>query len=163
MRPVGVASGLGLKHICEGFEKGDGIRSNYHIRADPELIEKGNRPGVIAMRRFPCFCKPCLDKMKEPIESRYTGTNNNCEYRDIFNKSDGTSYNDWKLIKLSPKPKQYREEDDLAQLEVTVRGIGIRMAGQMYVGGFGAYITDDERYDYYIFKCTVAPKQSDGN
>ena len=26
-----------------------------------------------------------------------------------------------------------------------------------------AYITDDERYDYYIFKCTVAPKQSDGN
>ena len=76
--------------------------------------------------------------MKEPIEIRYTGTNDNCEYRDIFNKSDGTSYNDWKLINLSPKPKQYREEDDLARLEVTVRGIGIRMAGQMHVGGFGA-------------------------
>ena len=72
------------------------------------------------MRRFPCFCKPCLDKMKEPIELRYTGTNNNCEYRDIFNKSDGTSYNDWKLIKLSPKPKQYREEDDLARLRYSI-------------------------------------------
>ena len=72
MRPVGVAGGLGLKYICEGFEKGDGIRSNYHIRANPELIEKDKRPGVIAMRRFPGFCKPCLDKIKEPIETRYT-------------------------------------------------------------------------------------------
>ena len=55
MRPVGVASGLGLKYICEGFEKGDGIQSNYHIRANPELIEKGERPGVIVMRRVHAF------------------------------------------------------------------------------------------------------------
>ena len=67
----------------------------------------------------------------------------------------------WKLISLLPKPKLYKEEDDLEALEVAVRGIGRRMADQMHVDRFGAYIADDERYDYYMFKCTVAPKQAD--
>ena len=81
---------------------------------------------------------------------------------DIFKRTNGEGgYNDWKLIKLVPKPRDYKEEDDLARLEVTVRGIGVRMAEQMKVGGFGAYITDDERYDYYIFKCISAPQKAD--
>ena len=98
----------------------------------------------------------------EPIATRYTGPSNMCIYWDIFKKGDGkTGYNDWKLISLLPKPKLYKDEDDLEALEVAVRGIGRRMADQMHVDRFGAYIADDERYDYYMFKCTVAPKQAD--
>ena len=100
--------------------------------------------------------------MMEPTATRYTGPSNMCIYWDIFKKGDGkTGYNDWKLISLLPKPKLYKEEDDLEALEVAVCGIGRRMADQMHVGRFGAYIADDERYDYYMFKCTVAPKQAD--
>ena len=71
--PEGVSSGEGLKYVCHRFGKDDGIRSNYHLRANPELVEADHRPNVIAMRRFPCFCTSCVSKMVEPIETRYTG------------------------------------------------------------------------------------------
>ncbi|KAL7530697.1 hypothetical protein ACHAXR_005056 [Thalassiosira sp. AJA248-18] len=57
--------------------------------------------------------------LKRPVGTRYTGTNRNCEYWEIFEREDGTSYNDWKIIELKPKPKEYKEEDDLNRLEVT--------------------------------------------
>ena len=41
VRPVGAASGEGLRYICQGFDIGDGIRSNCLIRADPELLHEG--------------------------------------------------------------------------------------------------------------------------
>ena len=48
-----------------------------------------------------------------------------------------------------------------------MRGIGVRMAEQMHMGQFSAYIADDDRYDSYVFKCTVAHKDQvfsyDGN
>ncbi len=31
----------------------------------------------------------------------------------------------------------------------------------MVIGNFGAYIADDDRYDYYIFKCTKDPKEAE--
>jgi len=163
VRPEGVGSGKGVKYICDGFSKGDGIRSNYHIVADPELVRTGERPNCIAMRRFPCFCDACVEQLKRPIDTRYTGTNRNCEYWEIFEREDGTSYNDWKIIDLKPKPKEYKEEDDLNRLEVTVRNIGCIMASQIYVGAYGVYVADDSRYDYYVFQCTEAAKKADGD
>ena len=151
VRQVGTSSGEGLKYVCKGFKKGCGLRAHYHIRADPELVEKCKSPNRIAMRRFPCFCPFCLEKLKEPIETRYTGPSNTCMYWEIFEGA-----NDWKLIALEPKPKVYRKEDDLACKEVAMRDIGERMASQTKVGQIGGYITDDDRYDYYLFKCTAA-------
>ena len=84
MRPEGVSSGEDLKYVCYGFKKDDGIRSNYHLCADPELVEADHRPNVIAMRRFPCFCASCVSKMMEPIETRYTGPSDTCIYWEIF-------------------------------------------------------------------------------
>ena len=143
--------------MCHRFEKDDGICSNYHLRANPELLEADHRPNVIAMRRFPCLCASCVSKMMEPIETRCTGPSDTCIYWEIFKKPDGISgYNDWKLIKLKPKDKVYNEEDDIAQLKISTHQIGVRMADQVKVGGFCGYIADDDRYDYYIFKCTDA-------
>ena len=162
IRPEGASSKVGVKFVCGKFPKGDGIRSNYHIRADPELAKKDERPNVIAIRRFPCFCKFCVKKMQEPIETRYSGASDTCIYWEVFKRADGkTGYNDWKLISLKPKPKEYVEEDDLDRIEVAVNDIGRRMSSQMVVGNIGAYIADDERYDYYLFKCTCEPKEAD--
>ena len=164
IRPVGAASGEGVKYECasSSFPKGDGIRSNYHIRADPELVKENERPNCIAMRRFPCFCDECVKKMREPIATRYEGPSDKCKYWDVFKRGDGTSgYNDWKLIKLEPKKKVYKEDDDLERLEVAVRNIGQTMAELMEVDKIGAYIADDDRYDYYLFRCTTAPKKAE--
>ena len=73
----------------------------------------------------------------EPIETRYTGPSDTCIYWEIFKKPDGISgYNDWKLIKLKPKDKVYKEEDDIAQLKISTHHIGVRMVDQVKVGGF---------------------------
>ncbi len=31
----------------------------------------------------------------------------------------------------------------------------------MYVGNISAYIANDDRYDYYLFKCTSKPKDAE--
>lgn len=152
VRPVGDASGAGLKFVCKGFQPGCGLRAHYHIRADPELAG----PHVIAMRRFPCFCKGCVKKMWEPIATRYTGHSDSCDYWEIFE-----GHNDWKLIQIVPKPKVYVAEDDLARKQLAMSGIGDRMASQTKVGQIGAYIADDDAHDYYLFKCTHPPQQAD--
>lgn len=161
VRPPGKASNEGLKYICDPrcFQKGDGVRSNYHARADVELLSKDMRPNLIAMRRFPCFCKGCVDKMAEPVESRYKGPCNTCIYWQIFKKTgEEVGYNDWKIVTLVPKPNGYVEDDDLDRLEVAMKSIGERMSSQIRVGNYGAYVADDDRYDYYLFKCISEPE-----
>ncbi len=51
---VGVAIAMGVKFVCiKGqFEPGNGLRSNYHIQVDPELVEFKERPNRITMRQF---------------------------------------------------------------------------------------------------------------
>jgi hypothetical protein len=44
----------GVKFVCKGFGAGDGLRSNYHLRADPDLVQDQKRPDLIAIRQFPC-------------------------------------------------------------------------------------------------------------
>ena len=39
--------------------------------------------------------------------------------------------------------------------------LGVMMAEQMHLVQFGLYIADDEHYDYYVFKCTIAPNMAD--
>ena len=161
-RKEGAASGDGLKYVCMGFAPGEynGLRSHYNIRADPELLGR-EKPLVIAMRRFPCCCEGCLVKLQEPIETRYSGPSNACIYWEVFKMTCGTKgYNDWKLVTLAPKKKVFKEEHRLARLDVTMNGVGKRMASQVKVGGFGAYVVDDERYDYYIVRWLESPKEA---
>ena len=115
-------------------------------------------PFRITVQRFSCCYQGCLDKFSEPIATRYTGCSDTCVYWEVFKKSDGLSgYNDWKVVDVVPKPKKYVEEDALARNEGTAWGMGRVMATQVKVGGYGAYICDDERYDYYIVKWLSEP------
>ena len=77
---VGEASGEGLKYACKRFEKGDhnDVRAHYNIRVDSELLED-DRPNDIVRRCFPCCYQGFLDKLKEPIQTWYTGPSNICE------------------------------------------------------------------------------------
>ncbi len=77
-------------------------------------------------------------------------------------KSDGNSgHNDWKIIHFKTKPKDYIEECDLNILEVIVQGLEKIMSSQMRAGKIGAYVADDNRYNYYLFKCTKDPKAAE--
>ncbi len=157
LRLPGEASGEGVKYKC----KDEGIMSCYNVRADPELLKDGE-PLVIAMRRFPCCCDGCLKKLSEPIETRYQGPSDTCIYWELFKKSDGKSgYNDWRLVEIVPRPKGYREEDVQERMSVTLRGIGLRMAEQVSIGGYGAYPVKDDQYDYYLVKWTHMPTVAD--
>ena len=130
--------------------------AHYHIHADPKLAKENESPNVIEMRRFPCFFNFFLEKLEEPIETRYTGTHDTCIYWEIFEGA-----NDWKLIMLVPKSKVYRKEDDIAHKEFAMRGIGEHMADQTSVGQVGGYITDNDTHDYYLYKCTGLPLLAD--
>ena len=139
------------------------LMTNYHLRADPELVRDQRRPDRIAIRRFPCFCVGCVEKMREPIATRYEGACNTCQFWDVFKKSDGTEtgYNDWKVVDIVPDKKKHVEEDELDRLEVAMNKIGERMGSQMKVGNIGAYIADDDDHDYYLFVCTTVPEMAE--
>ena len=63
-----------------------------------------------------------------------------------------SGYNDWKLIL-----KNFKEEDILEWLEVSVSVIGNRMVNQARKNVFGTYIADDDHYDYYVVQWTGLP------
>ena len=65
------------------------------------------------------------------------------------------------MITLVLKSKVYRKEDDLACKEVAMHSIGECMADQTSVGRIGAYITDNDAHDYYLYKCTGLPLAAD--
>ena len=44
---------------------------------------------------------------------------------------------------------------------MTMHGVGRRMADQVVIGGYGAYIVDDDRYDYYIVKWIDLPQEAE--
>ena len=61
MREEGEASGEGVKIFCKGFDKGEhcGLRSNYNIRADMDLLAK-DKSLEISMSCFPCCYVGCV-------------------------------------------------------------------------------------------------------
>ncbi|KAL7554298.1 hypothetical protein ACHAWF_018123 [Thalassiosira exigua] len=116
------------------------------------------------MRRFPCCCTGCLNKLAEPIETRCSGASDKYMYWEFFKKPDGlTGYNDWKLVEIVPKPKGYMEEDVLEWKAVTIRGVGRMMSDQVRVGGYGAYPVNDNRYDYYLVSWAGEPWEVDSD
>ena len=162
-RNIGAASGEGLKYVLKGFQSGEhnGVRAHYNFRADPELLGS-DKQICIAVRRFACYCAGCKEKLSQPISCRYSGASKTCIYWDVFkipDKEEG--YNDWKIIDIVPRKKGFNEDDRVARLEVTMMGVGKRMADQVAIGNYGAYIVDDDRYDYYIVKWTEMARKAE--
>ena len=156
LRLIGLADKAGVKFVCKGFEKGEGegLGSHYNLRADPELLNDGQIR--LAARRFLCYCHGCLEKLKEPIATRYTGASNTCIYYDIFKGA-----NDWKIIDIVENPKGFNADDAQESKANVLQTIGWRMKEDVKVGGYGAYPCDDERYDYYVVKWLELPHQAE--
>jgi len=74
----------------------NGMSCHHNIRADPYL-----GIGKLAVRRIPCMCDACTEKIKLPWDftatfndqPRYKGGNEQCKYWDVMKAN-----NDWKLI-----------------------------------------------------------------
>ena len=141
-------------------EPRNGIRTKYNLRADPELIRKYGE-NVIAMRRFPCACKGCQDKLKLPIDERYAGPCDTCEYWVLFEKEDGSGgYNDWEIIHLDKKANDFVEEDFAESNMFTLETLSTAMSHIVMDGNYGAYVVDDPEYDYYLVKWVGQPYQA---
>ena len=164
-RMVGAAAGCGAKFKAIGFRKETkcSLGFMYNLRADPELIvihkKNGKTSFVIAIRRFPCYCDGCRKKLEEPIETRYVGKCDTCDYWAVFRKRDGQSgYNDWMIIELVPDHKKGFDEDDFQEMnKFNLNTFGYRMSRSIEDGRFGAYNVDAEDYDYYIVRWEGEP------
>jgi hypothetical protein len=145
-----------LKMRVAGLPSGryKGIGAMYNIRTDPEL-----GLGTAAVRRIPCCCEACVTQLKKPWrpgtpakeQERYE-QNRNCQWWSIFEGE-----NDWNIIKCVPgkeaNPEQIEETQD-----VVLEGLATMMAETVEVGGNGAFLADDDRYDgYYIVRWTSSP------
>ena len=77
------------------------IKHFYHIRFDPELGK-----GFCAMRRIPCACYGCVEKLSKPwlpnLKKRqqlhYVIEPETCKYSSILR-----GYNKWYIAKLNLK------------------------------------------------------------
>lgn len=119
----------------------------YNIRADPELgVSK------IAIRRIPCACSGCLDRLKLPIDERYIGTCTECKYYPVF-----LGTNDWKTIELQPKdgcPEKELEEAKTIVLDAMTEST----AREIEIGQIGAFSTEDPTYEgFYLVEWLSEP------
>jgi len=148
--------GVGVKFVLKGFEDGkhNGIGCHYNLRADPQLFDIGRMR--IAIRRFPCFCEGCVAKLNEPIETRYAGHSDTCDYWPIF-----LGENDWKIIDIVRSDNGFDEGDVESSKANALQTIGWRNKQSIEIGNYGAYPCDDDGNDYYIVKFMEEPHEVD--
>ena len=135
--------------ITGGFAKGcrNGLSAMYNIRADPELPL-----GTVAVRRIPCACSGCCDKLKRPIRERYTGDCTDCKYRDVFEDT-----NDWHLVTVAPRSDCRDEDIDEAKL-IVLDSMKEITASEINIGNVGAFSTQDPTYEgFYLVEWTSLP------
>ena len=95
------------------------------------------------------------------MDERYCGSCAECDYWPIFAKEDGAiGYNDWEIVEVVPAAKGYVEEDVLDCREETMDMLGWRISKGITDRGFGVYVVDDDRYDYYVVQWDGTPKQA---
>ncbi|EJK64880.1 hypothetical protein THAOC_14335, partial [Thalassiosira oceanica] len=163
-RGVDEAPGNGAKWLAKKSdfrkETKNSVHFTYYYRIDPQLLRHTGKM-VFACRRVPCFCKGCLERLELPVDQRYVGPCNTCEYWEIFEKPNGTGYNDYNVVELIQNTKEFDEEDFADGNEFTLDTIGFVMSLQAKKGQIGAYVVDDENYDYYLVEFDSDPYQAE--
>jgi len=135
--------------VTSGFAKGfrNGLSSMYNIRADPELPL-----GTIAVRRIPCACDGCCDKLKRPIGERYTGICTACKYHEVFEDT-----NNWTLVNVAPRNDCPDEDIEEAKL-IVLDSMKEITANEIKIGSVGAFSTQDPTYEgFYLVEWTSLP------
>ncbi len=130
------------------FEKGKhlDLQALHNFVADPEI------PGYVVMsRRIPCLCQGCRERFNKPIGERYQKQCNHCNYFAVYK-----GYNDRKKVTLMERKDCDPDNIVMAQ-EWTLNKIGERMARNIVVGQYGAYLVDDAHIKYYPVQWTSQP------
>ncbi len=122
-----------------------GLQAHHHFIADPEIPLY-----VIMARRIPCLCDGCSSRLKKDIVEQYCNPCNDCKYWSIYK-----GWNDWRTINFKKETK-CELDDVISAKEWTLQSIGGRMAQQIRIGMYGAYLVDD-RIRYYLVQWTCNP------
>ena len=140
--------------IAKGFRKAikgelyTGMRAHYNIHADPDL-----GLGKVAVRRIPCGCRTCLEKLRTkwdrsneytPEEQPRFARNEDCKYSPVFG-----IYNDWTILHIDATTNN--DYDDLNDVNMDVLdSVLMRISSEIKVNRIGAYMKRPESNDDYI-------------
>mgnify|MGYP000211327405 FL=1 len=133
----------------------NGLRGRYHLHFDPQL-----GAGKAAIRRIPCGCKSCIrmkhlpwnQNIKNIADQPRFAHNAECKYIHVFGE-----LNDWIIVRMETKEKDSEWTMNEVKKDVSM-GIITRIAAEIKIGGFGAYmIKDDHSTGYNIIKWESTP------
>ena len=109
----------------------------YHTRCDPELGE-----GFCAMRRIPCACSGCVEKLSKPWlpnlekmqQPHYFIKPETCEYSSILR-----GYNKWYIAKLNLKKETTNPNEMKIKDELVLQGMTQAAADEIEYNTMGAF------------------------
>jgi hypothetical protein len=140
------------KPFLKGKETGNGLKSMYNLRADPDL-----GLGRVAVRRIPCACEACRHQFNQEwdpnveasLQRRYASSVT-CILWEIFE-----GLNDWNIVQLLPGNDNDEEEIQ------TIHRIVLDAKAEslcVEVDNVGAFRTEDPDADgYYLVKWSSQP------
>jgi hypothetical protein len=141
LRESGSAEFLPLKMEAVGFDKGKnmGIRAHHNFVANPEIVGYS-----IMARRIPCLCSGCLKSFQKSDKERYSNPCDDCNHWSMY-----LGWNDWTKINFQ-KGRDCDVNDLLGAQQWTLNKIGERMALQIVISKYGAYLVDDTMKYYLV-------------
>jgi hypothetical protein len=147
LREVGCAEFLPLKMEAVGFDKGKnmGLRAHHNFVFDPEILGYS-----VMARQIPCLCPGCLQRFQKPVGKRYSNPCNDCKYWSMY-----IGWNDWTRVNFR-KGRDCDVDDLVGAQQWTLNNIGKRMAEQIAIGKYGAYLVDDAM-KYSFVQWTLDP------
>ena len=137
-------NGKSLQHT------GSNTRCNF--RADPDL-----GVGVIAVRRIPCACQPCLDQLKLPWSPNIAPQN---QPRYAQNKKCSTwnmflGENDWDIVHITCTGVEEDNFQESANVALEENAMLVQMSAS--IGDFGALAvttTKKSQQTFSLFQCS---------
>ena len=126
----------------------------YHIRCDPELGEV-----FCAMRRIPCACTGCVEKLSKPWlpylektqQPGYVNEPETCKYSSML-----WGYIKWYITKLNLKKETTNPNETKIKNELFLQGMTQVASYKIEYNTMGAFQTSDcNTHGYYIVKWTV--------
>ena len=125
----------------------------YHIRCDPDLEE-----GFCAVRRIPCACTECFEKLSKPqlpnldktLQPRFVIESETCKYSSILH-----GYKKCYIAKLNLKKETTNPDEMKIKDELVLQVMTQAAADQIEYNTMGELQTSDcNTYEYYIGKWT---------
>jgi hypothetical protein len=103
------------------------------------------------VRQIPYLCPGCLQWFRKPDGARYSNPCNDCKYWPMY-----LGWNDWRKINFH-KGRDCDNDDHERAQQWTLNKIGKRMAEQIVVSRYGAYLVNDT-IKYYLVQWTLDPR-----